>query len=482
MTGRRPTRTRTRIRGGARPLAVLVCFLGAAFTPASARADDPGGVDGAGAGAGSAGKGANPDDGVGPLAGKVIAHLRVPTKNTPIQQASTSVWLELKPRLGPSYAHFVGVADAFAASVPSASIPSGSVASGAVASGSDARLRLREGYVGARNEKLDFRIGHQIIPWGNADVVSPTDFLTARDLTFFSSDPEANRLGVLSARTIWTPLTWLGFEIVLTPITPVTRLLLPPALLPPGVAFIPTQQPQARLENIEAAERITINYKSWDLSVLAFRGFNHVPEVALRGVRADGSLDLALVQHTYRALGLHSSLAAGGFVFRVESAYVKTENNSGNNPLIQPTHWDSVVGAERSFFDQRLRVQVQSISRYYPRSPSSTVTGVDPNTAAVLNAIGSANSILQNYIHQFRLAESLRVAYATSDDKLAAEVFVVLNVVNQSDFIFRPLVSYRPSDALKLDVGAELYGGPRGTPLGALSSFNGVFTQGTYTF
>ena len=48
------------------------------------------------------------------------------------------------------------------------------------------RPRLREGYLYLRRPGLEVRAGQQIIPWGQADAVNPTDFLTAKDYTFFN--------------------------------------------------------------------------------------------------------------------------------------------------------------------------------------------------------------------------------------------------------------------------------------------------------
>jgi hypothetical protein len=398
----------------------------------------------------------------------VFAYLRAPLKDAPLQQASASAWLEVAPRLGPSYARVILTGDAFAASVVSEP---------------PVRGLVREGYVGIGDERVDLRIGQQIIPWGNADVVNPTDLLTARDYTFFSADPEANRLGVLSARASWTPLEWLGLVAVWTPVAPVSTLLIPPGLVPSNVTVLAGQRPDASLANSEVAGRVTVNGNGWDVSLIGFRGWNHTPEFELRQIEPSGVIDIGTVQHRYVAAGGDASVTIGRVVLRAESAYVVTDNPDGTNPLIQPTHWDTTAGIESSFFQEHLRVQLQGIARVHPQyTAPADARGPDPATTAADVAIARSNSILLNYTSRYRIASSARVAYATSDDKFGAEVFAIVDLEGVHDYFVRPLLTYRPTDALKFELGVDLYGGPNDSPLGALSTFNGAFLQATYQF
>jgi hypothetical protein len=337
--------------------------------------------------------------------------------------------------------------------------------------------------VGIGDERIDVRIGQQIIPWGNADAINPSDLLTARDYTFFSADPEANRLGVLSARVSWSPVTWLNVVLVGTPITPASTLLLPAALVPAGVVLHSFQAPPVTMENAEGAARVAVSGHGWDLAVLGFRGWNHTPELEPNGVESNGTIDVGLGLHRYHAAGAEASASVADWVLRAETAYVITDNPQGTNPLIQPTHWDSVVGLERSGFDGHLRVQAQGITRYHPSyEPSSSAVGPSALATVADAAIAQANAVLENYVTQLRVAATLRVAYSALDDKIGLEVFALANLNDGHDFLVRPLVTYRPTDALRFEAGAEIYGGPATSPLGALSDYSGAFLQATYEF
>jgi hypothetical protein len=243
------------------------------------------------------------------------------------------------------------------------------------------------------------------------------------------------------------------------------------------------QPPPAKLGNAEEAARVGFTGAGWDVALVGFRGWNHTPEFQLNAIEPNGTVDVGLGQHQVVAAGAEASVAVSSWVLRAESAYVWTENADGHDPLVQPTHWDAVVGVERSFFDQRVRVQAQGISRYHPAWTSpSAAAGPTPAVTAVDTALAQANATLESYLSQLRVGASLRVAWSTADDKWGLEAFGLANVNDTHDFLVRPLASFRPTDALKLEAGAEIYGGPAASPLGALKDYGGAFVQATYEF
>jgi len=65
---------------------------------------------------------------------------------------------------------------------------------------SDATRTLREAYVTWRPAHFDLRVGKQIISWGRADKLNPTDNLSPKDLTLVTPDDDDQRLGTLAAQ------------------------------------------------------------------------------------------------------------------------------------------------------------------------------------------------------------------------------------------------------------------------------------------
>ena len=54
---------------------------------------------------------------------------------------------------------------------------------------------LREAWISYAKNGWEAKLGQQIIPWGKSDIINPTDFLTAKNYTFFNPDQEVRRLG-----------------------------------------------------------------------------------------------------------------------------------------------------------------------------------------------------------------------------------------------------------------------------------------------
>ena len=64
----------------------------------------------------------------------------------------------------------------------------------------DATGEAREAFVDVRFGRLDLRLGRQIVAWGRADGVNPTDNVTAEDLTLLAPEDDDRRLGTTAAR------------------------------------------------------------------------------------------------------------------------------------------------------------------------------------------------------------------------------------------------------------------------------------------
>ena len=55
--------------------------------------------------------------------------------------------------------------------------------------------RVKEIYVHFRSGDWDYRLGRQIVAWGRADRLNPTDNLTPRDFTLLSPEIDEERMG-----------------------------------------------------------------------------------------------------------------------------------------------------------------------------------------------------------------------------------------------------------------------------------------------
>jgi hypothetical protein len=401
------------------------------------------------------------EGGPGPLSGRIFSYARAQVDGD-LQQVSASAWLELKPRFTESSSAKLSLAvDLIETSLTGQR---------------GFRGRLREAYVTYKKRGWLLRLGQQIIPWGSADVFNPTDLLGARDPTILSADTEDSREGAVSLfASKVLPGPGLEFTLVATPIHATSRLLIPPGAIPEGVTLGPPAPRTFRLQNGEVAGKIKLSGSGWDLAILGFRGWQHTPELVLVSVDTVGT-----EHHRLWGGGLDGSASLGRFTFRLEAAYLVTKNPNGTDPTIQPSHAAGVLGVERPFFE-RFRVQLQVFAKYHPRWQSPEDMPVADPLDEARKQVAIANALLLDYVDQFRGTTTLRVAYTSESDKLEIEVFAAMNFF-YADFVVRPRIGYRFTDAFLLEAGYEAYGGDRKRPLGALRPFSGGFLQATFTY
>jgi hypothetical protein len=418
-----------------------------------------------------------------PLSGKIFIDAYLPTdtkvENKTFQQLSSSLWLESNPvftdELGSKWIYQGDVFDG-----PNSTVSGES---------RETHLEsyLREGYVYYRSGGIDLRVGQQIIPWGKSDGINPTDFLTSKNSTFFNPDDEVKRRGSASVLLNFTPeegaSPW-SFTTVWTTIFARSKHLIAGQSVPSNVTLREAEPPPVTFQNGEISEKISYTGSGWDGSLSYFNGWSHKPELQERSHILVGFTPVVEVDQVFRRVqgyGADWSYSTEKWVYRFESAYIVTANHDGENPLVMPTHWDSVLGAERPIGDH-FRIQGQFIMRYFPQFKSADQAGgPDAISAGVNRSLASTNALLLGYQEQSQPAGSVRVSYTDQENAIEADIFLLQNF-NGSDYLIRPKISYGWTDFIRSTVGSEIYGGPTNRPLGSLHSYNSVFFETKYTF
>jgi hypothetical protein len=410
------------------------------------------------------------------LSGRAFEDLYLPTKShtgQTFEQSSTSLWLQGDARASSAFvARAVYQGDLFANARLTGD-----------RSGTHLRNRLREGWAEYFANGLEIRAGKQIIPWGKSDGINPTDFLSAHESSFLNHDAEVTRVGGVDLLVNFTPDSgaspW-SLTAVAQPIFPAGDYLVPPAALPAGVSLRGTDDPDRTARNWEAAGKLAYAGSGWDFSASYFHGFDHHPIFSeLSHVTISPLATFVNVHRIFErenAVGADASLSSGSWILRAESAYHFTQNDSGANPLLTPSHWDLVAGAERPFAE-KFRVQAQFVSRYFPswQDPNSML-GADAVSTVINREIAGANALLQQYQHKWGTASTLRVSYTLEDPSFTAEV-LWYEGLNDGDYYLRPMVSYGFLDFLRVYLGLDQYGGPADKSVGSLQSYNAIFAE-----
>ena len=127
--------------------------------------------------------------------------------------AVSSLWLKLAPRLGANASLVV----------------EGWVANEDLFRAEATRGALREAYLDLSRGPLDLRIGKQIIAWGRADRINPTDNLTPRDYTLLFPDDDDQRLGAPAVKATYHLQRGLTVTAIALPVFDPTTIPVAPA-------------------------------------------------------------------------------------------------------------------------------------------------------------------------------------------------------------------------------------------------------------
>jgi len=329
---------------------------------------------------------------------------------------------------------------------------------------------------------LDVKVGQIVTPWGRSDAVNPTDFLTAKDLTFLSTSDEIRRRGAPGARVTYVPdggASPLEATFAWNARYPQTKMLIPSRGVPAGLNVrTDPDTPEPFGDAQEFAVKLAYLASAYDFSVSAFSGRDHFGQFAWRGT------DVGLIFERERALGADFSITFDDFVLRGESAYYfydTGKHGGGDQSLSEPNHWDSVLGVERAF-GAHLRIIAQATYRVHPSQRDyNAYVGSTPLETAIGRGVGQANALIQNYQEKSEIGATLLASYASDEDRWGFDLGALGNFIG-GDFVIRPKLTYKIRDSLHAAVGMDYYGGSTEKTLGALRDYRSAYLEAAMDF
>jgi hypothetical protein len=355
---------------------------------------------------------------------------------------------------------------------------------------------LREAYANAYLGPLDLRLGKQIIVWGRADALNPTNNLMPIDIRVHSPIEDDRRLGNVAARAslhlgpvriegVWVPL-YLSSE-------------LPDLPLPQYVYFGEPTNPRSELRNTLVAGRIHLELPAFEMSVSYLRGFAPLPGLRWTSVVVDpekGSVIVSRTAYDQQVLGFDFSTALGTVLaVRGEAAY-RIPTDYKNRIYAARPDLQYVLGVDRSFGP--VSVIAQYMGRYVfdwqkdepppgpldtsllrmPYSKQSQDFAEDDTTAVVKNM----NQMLFSQTARVQHLATVRLELLTAHDTLSISALAVYNVTTR-EWYAAPKIGYHLSDALVAYVGGEIFHGPTGTLFGVIDEIlSAGYAELRYTF
>lgn len=344
----------------------------------------------------------------------------------------------------------------------------------------------REGYLAGEVDELwvshsrgglDLSVGQIQTSWGRSDALNPTDFLTAKDLTFLSTAEALRVQGAPGMRLSFVPNAGVSpIEVTLAwnARYPQTKMLIPSNGIPAGITVeTDANTPAFFQDSQEWALKLAYLQPSYDFSISGFSGRNHFGQFTLQGNQ------VGLTFERTRALGADFSITFQDFVLRGESAYFFYESGGPGGAgfsLTEPDHWDTVLGVERAI-GANFRVIVQGIYRVHPKLQDwETYVGNSPTETAISRGLGRANALIQNYQEKSETGATVLVGYENTDRTWDVKIAALGNFIG-GDFAIRPRVRRELRESLHATLGMDYYGGPAEKTLGALTDYRSAFVE-----
>ena len=327
----------------------------------------------------------------------------------------------------------------------------------------DASVELREAFLDLRLGRLDVRAGRQIIAWGRADGVNPTNNLAGEDLTLLTPDDEDRRRGITALRASYYA-RGVSLTAIWMPEFRAHRFPLPPP--PAGLRFVRDDVEWPRDQWAVRAEQ-TGRAVDWSLSF--YDGLDLLPDVSVRSVPANDPA-VRLSHHRVRVVGGDMAANAGRFGLRAEAAYVRTDDPDGADPFVKNPFIFAVAGADRTF-GERLNLNVQYLYRHlFDRRPAAVAE------SPLAFAIATQEDVLGGQTRRVQHGASFRIAHKWFHDTLEAECAAAGYVLPKGAAL-RPKVVYAISDRWKALVGAEIFRGEQASVFGLLRANSAVYIE-----
>lgn len=328
---------------------------------------------------------------------------------------------------------------------------------------------LLEAYLALHFEHADVRVGKQIIAWGRADGINPTDNLTPHDYVALLPFEEDQRFGTRAVKWDSYLSNELTFTVFATPFFEPAKI--PHAL--PGGASLETK-PAHTLADGEVALKLNRTGGDLDWSVSYLRGHNLLPSARLLGIDAAGP-QVELHYDRINVLGADVAHNFGRYGFRAEAAYFSTQDKNGQDISVMNPYFYYMAGFDRTF-SENLNLTLQLFGRWVRNfNDPQSIADEPQREVALQNAITNGQQARVSYGWTSRLSDKWL------NDTLEAELLVVANITQHNAYL-RPLISYAFTDRMKATLGGEFYQGAKNSYFGRLKPNQGMFSKLKYSF
>lgn len=341
-------------------------------------------------------------------------------------------------------------------------------------------FELREAFLTTSVGKLDLKFGKQIVVWGKADGINPTNNITPLNGVVRSPNPDDLHIGNFLLRANYQISKMFELEGIYVPVYQSSIMSFDLLPWPEGSYIGSPVLPAPTLENGTFAMKVKYNGAKADFSLSAVEGFDILPGMYLSDfvMNTDYSTENTISSRTYRdrIFGFDFSTSIGSFGIRGEAAYkyiLGDDKDQYYAPLSESYY---VLGIDRTFGDfsciaQYIGKYIQDYDKLFQPGLSAQPQEYVEYELAKVNRLYFQQS--DEILHSVSIRPALNLFY----DNLTLDCFGLYNI-STGEYMIRPQITYNIADAMKLSVGGEYFEGNPETLYNLVSPvFNSVFVE-----
>ena len=329
-------------------------------------------------------------------------------------------------------------------------------------------IELREALLSfSAGNNSDIKIGRQILTWGTGDLVFLNDmfpknwvaFFSGRAIEYLKAPSDAVKISYYNPKAnidiVWSPIfnsdTYLNGE----RFSFYNPLLGEVAAAPP---LLTGREPSETINNGELAVRVHQNVRSIEWAMYAYRGFFKQPL----------SFDVRIARPSFSALQVLGGSAiaplAGGLINAEFAWHNSLDDKQENNPYTPNSQLRYLIGFEKELVS-RLTMNAQVYVENTLKYEQLIAHSASPESEA----------------KEYRTLATVRLSYRAHQDKLNLSLFSYYSPSDHDHYLL-PKASYRLSDKLYTELGANIFAGEkRNTFFGQLEDNSNIYTRFRYS-
>lgn len=334
---------------------------------------------------------------------------------------------------------------------------------------------LQEAYMDYYTDLVDVRFGKQVIAWGKADELNPTDVLNPQNLSNFTESKSVRKVGLSALKADWKFHDFI-LESIWKPEYDNTKFPAPDSRWAffsiPGLDSLPEPvYPENNLENTEWALKLSRTISMFDFSISYFDGWDHTPtsELKFNPVTEEMELESPNFKRT-KMIGADFAGSVRSVGIWGEGAFFQTEDVDGTDSSIKNPYFQYVIGADYTF-GYNINVNVQYFQEVITKIDNDAEKEAEE---AIISKLGLGMSLQQG------VSSRIEKKFGEGDVHSVA-LFSIYDIKNQG-ILLQPRLTLSLTGALDVEIGMIIFDGEDKSIFGTFNDNDECYLKSTYSF